>query len=61
MFLCKSFLYCNFFIVIRYVNKVLLKDKQSKLLFTKIGVNKEFKNTYIIPVNKRRGAPQEYL
>ena len=50
MFLCKSFLYCNFFIVIRYVNKVLLKDKQSKLLFTKIGVNKEFKNTYILLV-----------
>ena len=53
MFLCKSFLYCNFFIVIRYVNKVLLKGKevnQCKLLFTKIGVNKEFKNTYIVLV-----------
>ena len=39
-----------FFIVIRYVNLFLLKDKPSKLLFTKIGVYKRSKYTYILLV-----------
>ena len=42
-----------FFFVTKYLNFFLLKRKevnQCKLLFTKIRLNKEFKNTYILLV-----------